>query len=75
MMKEAIKLTGVTGELIYVRDTFSIIAVCERKEGDLSYTEIIFHGCAFRVRNPIGEVAALLGWEKAALPEPSSALH
>jgi hypothetical protein len=62
-MKEALKLTNITGEVVYIRDAFNISAVVATKQGDMMFTEVHLQGMCFRVKEEAQEVAALLGWE------------
>jgi len=70
-MKEAIKLTSVSGETIYLKDSWNVTAIAQRKDGDLIYTDVFTHAAVFRVKQPVEEVATLFGWEPKQI-EPAT---
>lgn len=71
-MKDVLKLTGITGQRIYVRDLFSLQAIAEATEGDMKFTTIHLPGVMFRVKEPAEDIAALLGWEPKKIEPPKA---
>lgn len=69
-MRDAIKLISITGQPVYIRDSYNVIAIATESNGDLTCTTIHMISVMFRVRNPVEEVASLLGWEPKQIEAP-----
>lgn len=68
-MKEAIKLTTITGRPCYVAALFNVQAIHAAKDGDMEFTELHLPGVVFRVKESAEHIAGLLGWgEKTITP-------
>lgn len=73
-MKEAIKLTTITGGIAYVRNAYEVSAVFDASEGDLKCTIVHFHGVALRVKETPEIIAELLGWTEKQI-EPNNSVE